>query len=294
MSSISISQRVRLACLLESTARKPGNVHRYADFDDASYLDFVSSAIAFGDAIASLDLPRCNVGTIVLESVRSIMHAAEHNTLLGTVLLLAPLAKASGSGGLREQLAYVLTALTVDDARLAYEAIRSARPAGLGRVEAHDVATEPTISLGQAMACAAERDLVARQYTNNYSEVFDVALPTLLVGLNRGATLEAALIRAHLTLMARYPDTLIARKCGLDVAHESARRASKVLNAGWPDTPEGRHLLNGLDAWLRADGRRRNPGTSADLVAATAYAALYDGVIATPIDWRREFPPEFP
>ena len=37
----------QLACVLEATARKPGNVHRFADFDDVSYLDFVTAAAYF-------------------------------------------------------------------------------------------------------------------------------------------------------------------------------------------------------------------------------------------------------
>ena len=40
----------QLACLLEVTARKPGNVHRYRDFDDATYLDFLLSAAAIAGA----------------------------------------------------------------------------------------------------------------------------------------------------------------------------------------------------------------------------------------------------
>jgi triphosphoribosyl-dephospho-CoA synthase len=32
-----------------------------------------------------------------------------------------------------------------------------------------------------------------------------------------------------------------------------------------------------LDAWLRADGNRRNPGTTADLVAGCLSAALREG-----------------
>ena len=32
-----------VACVLEASARKPGNVHRFADFDDATYVDFMLS-----------------------------------------------------------------------------------------------------------------------------------------------------------------------------------------------------------------------------------------------------------
>ncbi len=51
-------QLAQLACLLEATARKPGNVHRFRDFDDAHYLDFVLSASAIA---GPLDLaPDCH------------------------------------------------------------------------------------------------------------------------------------------------------------------------------------------------------------------------------------------
>ena len=40
--------------------------------------------------------------------------------------------------------------------------------------------------------------------------------------------------------------------------------------------------LDKFDAWLRADGHRRNPGTTADLIAATLFAALRDGLINSP------------
>ena len=35
-----------LACLLEATAPKPGNVHRGADFADVTYPEFVVSGFA--------------------------------------------------------------------------------------------------------------------------------------------------------------------------------------------------------------------------------------------------------
>jgi triphosphoribosyl-dephospho-CoA synthase len=37
-----------------------------------------------------------------------------------------------------------------------------------------------------------------------------------------------------------------------------------------------------LDAWLRAEGRGRNPGTTADLVTASLFVALREGILPLP------------
>jgi triphosphoribosyl-dephospho-CoA synthase len=97
----------------------------------------------------------------------------------------------------------------------------------------------------------------------------------------------------HLHLMARHPDTLIARKCGAAVAAEAARQARRVLDLGWPHRWEGRTALDRLNSWLRADGHARNPGTTADLVTACLFAALRQDHITLPCahSWQAEFDP---
>ena len=44
----------QLACLWEATARKPGNVHRFRDFEDVTYLDFLQSAAAIAPILAAV------------------------------------------------------------------------------------------------------------------------------------------------------------------------------------------------------------------------------------------------
>src|SRR5215210_8063191 len=80
----------QVACLLEVTARKPGNVHRHADFAGTHYLDFLLSAAAIGPA---LDRARAlGVGRAILDAVEATRRVVATNTNLGMVLLLAPLA----------------------------------------------------------------------------------------------------------------------------------------------------------------------------------------------------------
>ncbi len=270
-----------LACLLEVTARKPGNVHRLRDFEDTGYLDFAASALAIGPA---LDRARVDgVGPAVLAAIRETRELVATNTNLGIVLLLAPLAAVPPEKTLRTGLLDVLDGTTVADTRAVYQAIRLANPGGLGAAAEQDVAAEPTLPLRAVMTLVAERDDVARQYANGYADVFDIALASLSRGLSAGRALETAIIGAQLTLMSARPDTLIARKRGITFASEASRRAAAVLDAGWPDSAVGVALVEELDNWLRAEGHARNPGTTADLVTAALFAGLRDGTITLPL-----------
>ncbi len=288
---IGAGDRAQLACLLEATARKPGNVHRWADFPETSYLDFVASSVVVGKELQLEKVCQFGVGPAIERAVRETRSQVGSNTNLGMILLLAPLVAVPAGGDLRAGLEAVLAGLSVADARAVYAAIRHATPGGLGDAPAQDVAAEPTVNLREAMTLAAGRDTVARQYANNFADVFDLGLPALELGLQRGWPLERAIVACHLTLMAGLPDTLIARKCGIDKAEESARRAAEVLKRGWPASVEGCAEIVSLDRWLRADGNRRNPGTTADLAAAVVYVALTLGLIPVPIHWSRSFDP---
>jgi triphosphoribosyl-dephospho-CoA synthase len=269
------------ACLLEATARKPGNVHRFLDFDGTHFLDFALSAQAIGPALDRA--PEAGIGPTVLAAVRATRAVVATNTNLGIVLLLAPLAAVPLDRPLRPDLDAVLARTTVDDARCVYQAIRLAQPGGLGRVDEEDVSREPERTLWEVMALAAGRDSVAAQYMNGFADVLDRAHPILSRRLSEGRPLETAIIGTHLGLLAGLPDTLIARKRGAAVAEEASRRAADVLDAGWPDRDDGLRRCHDLDRWLRADGHARNPGTTADLVTAALFVALRDGTIQVPL-----------
>ena len=279
MKQLSAGPIAQAACLLEASARKPGNVHRFRDFDgDAIYLDFAFSASAIGPAMD--DAARVGVGATVLAAIEATRRVVATNTNLGIVLLLAPLAIAyeTTGGDLAGATRRVLGNLTIEDASLAYRAIRLASPGGLGTEADQDVSREPTVTLLRAMELAADRDLVARQYANGYEEVFGLVAPTLRAELTAGRSLEGAIIAAYLTLLSQHPDTLILRKRGPEVASEASRRAGEALASG---------DLASLDAWLRGDGHARNPGASADLIAAALFVAIAEGSISLPIDTRK-------
>ncbi len=270
----------QMACIWEVTARKPGNVHRYRDFEDVSYLDFILSAAAIAPVLTTACQRR--VGETILDSVRATRRVSTTNTNLGIILLLAPLASVPPEKELQSGIASVLAGLDVTDARLTYEAIRLANPGGLGAASDQDVADEPTLPLCEIMKLAAPRDMVARQYADGYREVFNDCVPALGESLKQMGSIEGAIIRTQLQFMSLHADTLIARKCGIAVAAEAGERAAGVLAAGWPEGTAGRRELAEFDAWLRGDGHRRNPGATADIITAGLFVLLRDGALSLP------------
>jgi triphosphoribosyl-dephospho-CoA synthase len=266
----SVAGAGQLACVLEVSAEKPGNITPSHDFHDTTYEDMLRSAIAVGPELARAgDRP---VGETVLAAVRASRRVAPANTNLGIALLLAPPAKAALDGGpLRERLGATLRALDVADARAAYAAIRLAAAGGLDEPVEHDVRAEPAVGLRDAMASAADRDSVASEYVTDYALTFDVGLPALAAALGAGLALRDAIVELHLRLLAHTPDTLIARKAGAD--------AAALVSAGAREVLAGRRTLRNFDDELRAEGNTLNPGTTADLVTATLFVALVEGML---------------
>jgi triphosphoribosyl-dephospho-CoA synthase len=266
------------ACLLEATARKPGNVSPGVAFVDLTYADFVRSALLIAPVFQTA---KRRVGRLVLDAVERTNRELGRNTNLGILLLLAPLACVPRGIELRAGIENVLLQLDRDDAADVYAAIRLANPGGMGCVEREDVAAAPSVTLLEAMRLAADRDRIAAQYATNFSTVF-TGVDRLMQSGRFAEDWEAAAIDLHVWLMAEFPDTLIARKCGWDIARESAQRARAVLEAGSRDSGRAQELTVDLDRWLRADGHRRNPGTTADLVAGSLFAAFRDRLLDPP------------
>jgi triphosphoribosyl-dephospho-CoA synthase len=277
---LSIGQCATLACLLEVSAPKPGNVHRGADFQDMTFVDFAISAVAIAPALDKAVC--CGVGRAVLGAIAATRALVPTNTNLGTVLLLAPLAAVPRAHALRPGVQRILASLGPRDSDLVYEAILLAQPGGLGQVAAMDVAATAPPDLLSAMEAARARDLVARQYVTGFAIVLDEVLPWLLAGPGQGWALADTIVHTQLRLLSQYGDSLIARKCGPALDAQVAARAARVLAAGQPGEAAYGEAVADLDFWLRSDQHRRNPGTTADLIAAGLFAALRDGLLTLP------------
>ena len=266
--------QVQLACLLEVSAAKPGNITPDHEFADTTYADMVRSALALGPVFARRRVLQRRVGELIADGVEATAQVAGANTNLGIVLLFGPLARAAvtrrGDEALRTAVQRALTGLDLDDAAAAFAAIARANPGGLGDAPEHDVRAPARVSLREAMAGAAHRDSIASEYATGYAIVFETGLPLLDDALRSGLPTLDAIVSLHVGLLASHPDTLVARKAGDD--------AARAVTAAAREVRDGRRSLSDFDASLRSPDNRLNPGTTADLVAATLLAALLSGM----------------
>jgi triphosphoribosyl-dephospho-CoA synthase len=266
-----------LACLLEVSAPKPGNVSPGRHFHDTRYEDFLASAVAIGPVMGSAgERP---LGATIHAAVSATRRVTGRNTNLGIVLLLAPLCRAAlrpGAGSLRERLTAVLAETSVADAADVYAAIRQAAPTGLGAADAQDVADAPSVTLREAMALAAARDSIAREYVTDFALTFELGVPALRRAREGGLPWSDAAVEAFLGILGAVPDSHIARKLGAAEAERVTRRAAEVRALGGTRSPAGRAALEALDAELRDARNSRNPGTSADLTAAALCVVILE------------------
>lgn len=275
MTNADIAAAAQMACLLEASAPKPGNVSPGRHFADLRYEDFLASAVAIGGPMAGAGTRP--VGETVRLAIEATSRWVRSNSNLGIVLLLAPLARAAGGvaeTGLRPALARVLKETSVADARNVYTAIRLASPGGLGQAEAQDVADEPDVTLLKAMRMAAGRDGIAREYDNRFEVTFETGVPALELARGDGLSWDDAIVETSLTLLAAAADTHIARRSGIGLAQKVTERAQDVLAAGGVRSANGRRAIAALDRSLRDKESRANPGTTADLTAAAIFVTL--------------------
>ena len=285
---VNVGLAAQLACLLEASAPKPGNVSPGRHFSDLRYEDFLASALAIGEPMARAG--EQSVGATIRTSIEATAQWSPSNTNLGIVLLFAPLARAASLLGsnplierdsrgltLQDAVHQVLDDTTIDDARDVYAAIRIARPGGLGRADAQDVASEPTMTLVEVMRLAEHRDTIASEYVTGFEITFGTAVPALERARHDGLRWDDAIVETFLTVLAQVTDTHIARRSGKELADSVTAHARRLLAEGGVRSDAGRQAIDAMDRALRDERNSGNPGTTADLTAAAIFVLLLGG-----------------
>ena len=261
--------------ITEINALKPGNISRHADGHGMTANDFLLSADLVTPILCDT---RLSIGQRILESVKITSTQVGMNTNLGMILLFTPLIISAENNSSRSiaamqyELRGILSAVDKSDSFLIFQAIRVANPGGLGQSSKYDVRTHPDCILLDAMAEASERDTIARQYISGFNDIFKTGLPVIKDFTARWNSVEWAAVACYLTFLSAMPDSHIARKFGTGIAEQILKKATVITEQFLKkNSPE-----NAVDALLEFDRdlkeRRINPGTSADMTAASILA----------------------
>ncbi len=178
---LSIGQAATLACLLEATAPKVGNVHRGADFEALFFADFVTSAVAIGPVLERAR--ETGVGKAVFEAIAATRALVDTNTNLGMVLLLARLAAVPPDQKLTDGTASVLQGLT-HRATASSSIKQSVLPSLVGREQLTKWMSPALHRRACWPRCNMLRNetSIARQYVDHFALVLQEILPNLVAG----------------------------------------------------------------------------------------------------------------
>lgn len=286
-----------LGPLLEVAAYpKPGNVHRFRNFPDTRFEDFIVTGAVFVQQLYVAALrgsmgccKRTTVGDVIFRIVdQSRRLHGGGNTCLGTATLLAPLAMAlgrmlSGEEGevdvrelVRKATALVRERSTPHDSVYFYRAVRAAAPSYLSKSDkTHGLPNVfdkkfrarllgEGIRLWDVLRRSAEGDIVCREVVEGYRVSLDAA-SFLRKELAKGSDWNDAVVDTYLYVLSKTADTLVARKHGWDKARELSEKAARAIRLGGMKTIDGRRYVESLDSELAVAGI--NPGASADIVA---------------------------
>jgi len=285
-----IALSAQLASVLEvSGYPKPGNVHRTADFKDATFEQFLAGSIALGSSIRSVAIKgikaglseiafnEIGIGEHILKCVLDVKRWHRNgNTHLGIAMLLTPISAAAGVvyaessilnvEKLKRRVKSILDNTTPLDTVNLYKAIREASAGGLGSLRntklpdvmdenAEKTIFEKNITLMDAMKFSAEWDNIAWELSKYMKISFEIGYPTFMETYNETKCVNIAVVHTFLTILAEKPDTLIARKEGVKYTKD----VTEAVKIGMEKAKEVSEKAKGIleVGGLKTEGGRR-------------------------------------
>jgi len=285
MKAFDIMKASQIACCFEVGSFKPGNVHKNRDYDDIKYHHFVSSGIAFGDVIYEACLEKNNIGNFIKKGVIESKKWSPTNANLGIIMLHMPIAIAASNldkfseSALKKETEKIIKNTTVQDAIDAYDAIEIAlafvnapeNGPDLKSKDAKDELIEKNLTLYDVFKISSTWDSISNEWTENFKISYK-GHNLINEYYEEYNNINIAVTKTFINLLSNYPDTLIARKKGIDVSKMVSEKAKEVLN-----NFNEKSVLE-FDKFLSKDGNKLNPGTTADLIASSLLIFLLDRI----------------
>jgi triphosphoribosyl-dephospho-CoA synthase len=241
-------------------------------------------------------LSELGIGKSILTAVNDMMKwQSGGNVHLGIILLFSPLAAATGSvmdenqadlDELRKSLYTVIEGATPQDSVNIYRAIDVAMSAdNLGAVDQLDVTDTSSLDiileeeltpLDIFNECEG-RDDICSEWVTGFKVTFTEGYPFLRGRLDEGAIINDATVDTFLKILSEHPDSLIQRKSGIEEASAVSEKAKIIIQTGGASTEDGLKMIYELDEELGKENGSLNPGTTADLTAASLFLILLSG-----------------
>ena len=261
---------VTSALLIEVAVDKPGNVGPRHHFNNMAIGEFTRSAFAIGAVMQNAIDQAWPFGYTVYQAVTASLEAAGGvNVHLGTILMVTPLVLGFDSNW-RQGIIHIIRGISLEDTDWTFRAMAKADPGGLDRNDTvHDDVFKPAARpLLEVFRSAAHYDWVAREYCRMFGTVFGPWSSHLKTLVDHGQAWNVAVWSLFMKILQEGPDSLWIRKNGLDAAERQYQRIKQVI------AQQSYDLLPQL---LEDSKNRWNPGTTADLVAASVLVTLVEG-----------------
>jgi len=275
----------QIACCLEVSSFKPGNVHRNKDYDDIKYHHFLNSGVAFGDIIYKASKDPRNIGQYIKLAVIESKKWSPSNANLGIIMLHTPIATTTGQmeefniNTLKKEIKNTVKNTTTDDAIAVYDAIEIAMPninppkegPDAQKNDAKQELREKNLTLYDVFKISSSWDSISYEWTKGFNISFE-GYYLLNKYYKQYNNINLATTKTFLNILSNHPDTLIARKKDENTSKMVSDKAKEVLNNFNEES-----LLK-FDKFLSNEGNKLNPGTTADLIASSLMIFLLDRI----------------
>ncbi len=286
MNPYDIMKASQIACCLEVSSFKPGNVHRNRDYKDIKYHHFLLSGIAFGNVVYEASQDNKDIGKYIKSAVIESKKWSPTNANLGIIMLHMPIGMASGKidgfneNTLKKEIIAITKNTTVNDAINVYEAIEIAMPninppkegPDAQKNDAKHELVEKNLTLYDVFKISSTWDSISKEWTEGFNISFK-GYGLLNEYYMEHKNINLAITKTFLSILSEHPDTLIARKKDLDTSKMVSEMAKNIL-----DNEFKKEDIEEFDKFLSKEGNKLNPGTTADLVASSLMIFLLDRI----------------
>tara|TARA_B100001057_G_scaffold260428_1_gene260623 strand:+ start:1302 stop:2147 length:846 start_codon:yes stop_codon:yes gene_type:complete len=274
LSENQVKMAFEYACKLDVFSIKPGNVLLNRPAYGMTHKDFLQGSMACSDTICE---PNLDIAEKIYQSVNASMDVVGCNTNLGIILLCAPIVQAiyldKDHKFNQSNLKKVINDIDSKQTQKIYKAINIASAGGMGEKSEYDLKNSKKVNftLYEAMKYASPYDYIAFQYSTYFDNIINNLAPCWRKYFNKFNSDENATTALFMEFISGNPDSLIARKHGIDKALEVSDKFVE-LSREYNESKNPNNLNNQLlllDSELKIQGL--NPGTTADVVVASIF-----------------------